>query len=94
MERRPGLMRLHAQAAGKVLVVYSLDRLSRAPAVGLDILDQFRAVGCPVVAIVEGIDTRTGYDTERVTRIFERQMISARVKEGMAKRKGWKPKDA
>ena len=93
MERRPGLMRLHAQAAGKVLVVYSLDRLARAPAVGMYILEKFCAVGCPVVAIVEGIDTRTGYDKERVTRIFEhaaweRQMISTRVKEGMAKRKG------
>lgn len=90
MDDRPSLSRLHAQSSGKVLVVYSLDRLARVPDVGLAIIEKFHAVGCHIVSCVEGINTRASNDIERITNIFEhasweRQMISTRVKDGMAR---------
>jgi len=88
MDARRGLSRLHAQSAGRTLVVYSLDRLARDPVVGMEIFERFHAIGCYVVAIVEGIDTSKFYDKERIRTVFEhasweRSMISARVTDGM-----------
>lgn len=91
--QRPGLLHaLSVATKGDTLLLHSLSRLTRTARAGMDMIGDMQDKGVACITLEKGVDTSTPHG--RFTRLIqlgfaelERDMISARVKEGMAKRK-------
>jgi DNA invertase Pin-like site-specific DNA recombinase len=91
-EKRPSLDRLMADAKRRrfdAVVVYRYDRFARSLRHLVNALEEFRALGIEFVSIHEGVDTSTPngrlvFGIFASIAEFERELIRARVRSGLA----------
>lgn len=91
-EKRPQLDRLMADAKRRrfdAVVVYRYDRFARSLRHLVNALEEFRALGIEFVSIHEGVDTSTPngrlvFGIFASIAEFERELIRARVRSGLA----------
>jgi DNA invertase Pin-like site-specific DNA recombinase len=91
-ERRPALDKLMADAKRRrfdAVVVYRYDRFARSLRHLVNALEEFRALGIEFVSIHEGVDTSTPngrlvFGIFASIAEFERELIRARVRSGLA----------
>jgi DNA invertase Pin-like site-specific DNA recombinase len=91
-EKRPALDKLMSDAKRRrfdAVVVYRYDRFARSLRHLVNALDEFRALGIEFVSIHEGVDTSTPngrlvFGIFASIAEFERELIRARVRSGLA----------
>ena len=91
-ERRPALDRLMAACRKRLVdgvVVYRYDRFARSLRQLVNALEEFRALGIDFISIHEGVDTSTPngrliFGIFASIAEFERELISDRVRSGLA----------